>query len=58
MMLALAFLFGGATGAMIYRATIDGLMLAQADAHKKEMDEAMVELKRARTQVAALIGKE
>lgn len=53
-----AFLFGAVCGIFIHRAVIDGLMLAQRDAHHKEMDVLSAELKRARVQVAALIGRE
>ena len=52
------FVGGGATGAMVYRAVIDGLMLAQEETHKKKMAEAFEEIKRLRAQVALHIGKE
>lgn len=57
-MILLAFLIGAAFGALTHRSIIDGLMLAQRDTHKKEMGELADELKRARIQVANLIGKE
>lgn len=52
------FVLGGAAGAGIYRASQDYLMLRQEAAHKRQMDELAGELKRARVQVANLIGKE
>lgn len=57
-MMLLVFLGGAVLGAFAHRAVIDGLMLAQRDAHKKQMDELFEELKRTRAQVANLIGKE
>jgi hypothetical protein len=53
----LIYLAGGVCGWMIHRAGTDGLMQAQAAAHKKEMDEIFDEVKRLRAQVAGLIGK-
>jgi len=50
----------GAVGVGIFigRSWADQVMLGQEAAHKTQMDELAAELKRARTQVANLIGKE
>jgi uncharacterized membrane-anchored protein YhcB (DUF1043 family) len=57
-MILTAFLLGLGIGALVHRALNDGIRLGQETAHKKEMDELVAELKRARIQVADLIGKE
>ena len=52
------FVVGAVMGAVIYRAVIDGLMLAQQGAHEKEKEFMWEELHRLRAQVALHIGKE
>ena len=58
MMYLVVYLAGCATGALIHRAVIDGLMLAQQAAHEKEKEFMWDEMKRLRAQVALHIGKE
>jgi uncharacterized membrane-anchored protein YhcB (DUF1043 family) len=57
-MILVAFLAGLGIGALAHRALNDAIRLGQENAHKQEMDEMGAELKRARIQVANLIGKE
>lgn len=57
-MILVALLAGVGIGALAHRALNDAIRLGQEAAHKKEMDELSAELKRARIQVANLIGKE
>lgn len=52
------FIGGGAVGALLHRAIIDGLMLGQEAAHEKEKEWMWDEMKRLRAQVAGLIGQE
>jgi hypothetical protein len=56
-MMWLIFVAGALVGWLGHRGWTDGILLAQRDAHKKEMDEIFVEVKRLRAQVAALIGR-
>jgi hypothetical protein len=58
MMLLLAFVGGLGVGAWGYQYVQDSIMLAQENKHREQMDELFAELKRARVQVADLIGRE
>ena len=57
-MMALLFVAGAVIGAVGMRAWHAAYFTILMDGHKKEMDEIFEEVKRLRTQVAALIGKE
>jgi hypothetical protein len=54
----LIYIAGGVSGWMIHRAGTDGMMAAQEETHRKQMDEIFEEVKRLRIQNAMLIGKE
>ena len=54
----LIYVAGAVSGWLIHRAGTDGLLTAQEDVHRKQMDEIFDEVKRLRAQNAMLIGKQ